>query len=148
MSAPEQRGARPSSGVLPRPGRVLVVDDEPLMGRALSIVLSDAHRVDVVTSAKDALGRLLWGERYDVILSDITMPEMNGVEFHDAVARVSPAQARRIVFVTGGVLDGALHARIEASGRTVLEKPVEVDRLLSLVDAHVGGGPPLTAAGE
>jgi CheY-like chemotaxis protein len=129
-------------------GRVLIVDDEPLLGRALSFVLSDAHCVDVVTSAKEALGRLRSGERYDVILSDIAMPDMNGIDFHEEVARTLPAQARRVVFVTGGVMNAAVRARVEASGRTVLEKPFGVDRLRAIVEALVAEAPSARAAAE
>lgn len=145
MAAPS--GGTPNeSGVRRRIGRILVVDDEPLLGRALSVLLSDAHRVDVTTSAKDALGRLLWGERYDIILCDVSMPEMSGIEFYEEVRRMLPWQARRVVFLTGGVPSGPLRVRVDASGRTVLEKPIDADRLRAVVDAHVDLGPPAASA--
>ncbi len=146
MSAPIHGGASNSSGVRPHVGRVLVIDDEPLLGDAVSLLLSEWHHVDAVTSAKDALGRLLGGARYDIILCDVMMPEMLGIDFHDEVARTLPAQARRIVFVTGGVANGALLARIEASQRMLLEKPVDIRRLRTVVDAHVASAPTEAAA--
>lgn len=148
MGAPVHGGAPSSSGIRPRVGRVLIVDDEPLLGRALSLVLSDVHHVDVVTSAKDAIVRLLSGEYYDVILSDIAMPGMNGVDFYDQVARTHPHQARRIVFVTGGVVNDAVRARVEATQRRVLEKPIGADRLRAIVAALVAGAPSPRAAAE
>jgi CheY-like chemotaxis protein len=111
-------------------------------------MLSEAHRVYVVTSAKDALGRLLSGERYDVILSDIAMPDMNGVDLHEEVARTLPTEACRIVFLTGGVVNAALRARMEATERPVLEKPVGVDRLRAIVEAFVTGAASARAAGQ
>jgi len=139
------RGAAVSrSGTRRRARRVLVVDDEPLMGNALAMVLSRDHAVDVVTSAA-ALERLQ-KEPYDVIVSDITMPGMNGMDFHDVVARRCPAQARRIVFLTGGVPDPVLRARIASSGRSVLDKPIDVDQLLEAVETHAAAGPVPRAA--
>jgi DNA-binding response OmpR family regulator len=129
-------------------GRVLVVDDEPLIGHALALLLSSAHHVDVVTSAKDALECLLWGERDAIILCVVTMPGMSGIDFHDEVARTLPEQARRIVFVTGGVANDAHFARIEASQRTVLQKPVDADQLRAVVDDHVAKPTPSRTAAE
>jgi|GEM_PF-2275227 len=145
--AASMRGGTPNeSGVRRRVGRILVVDDEPLLGRALSALLSDAHRVDVTTSAKDALGRLLWGERYDIILCDISMPEMSGVELYEEVRRMLPWQARRVVFLTGGIPSGPIRVRVDASGRMVLDKPIDVDQLRAVVEAHVDLGPPAAFA--
>jgi CheY-like chemotaxis protein len=143
------RGGTPDpSGVRRRAGRILVVDDEALLGRAISVLLSDAHRVDVTTSAKDALGRLLWGERYDIILCDITMPEMSGVDFYDEVHRMLPWQARRVVFMTGGIPSGPLRVRVAASGRMVLDKPIDSVQLRGVVDAHIDLGPPVATGGR
>jgi CheY-like chemotaxis protein len=73
------------------------------------------------------------------------MPEMSGIDFHDEVARSLPAQARRIVFVTGGVANRAHLARIETSQRMVLAKPVDVDQLRAVVDGHIADAPRLAA---
>lgn len=116
--------------------------------RALSTLLSKAHRVDVATRARDAIARLLSGHCYDVILCDVMMPEMSGIDFHDEVARAMPEQAERIVFVTGGVPHPEVRARVDASSRMVLEKPVPADRLSAVVDAHVARGLPRPAIGE
>lgn len=147
MSAPGIGGAHHRSGVQSRVGRVLVVDDEPLIGRAVSLLLSKAHQVDVATRARDALERLLSGDRYDVILCDISMPEMSGIDFQDEVARVLPEQAERIVFVTGGIPDAATRMRVDASARMVLEKPVAPDHLRALVAEHVERGRPAQGVG-
>jgi CheY-like chemotaxis protein len=146
MAAPIPGGAPRSSSARPRRGRILVVDDEPRLGHVLSLLLSSAHHVDVVTSAKGALVRLLSGDRYDIVLCDVMMPEMSGIDFHDEVARMLPAQARRIVFVTGGVTNGAHLARIEASQRTVLTKPVDVEQLRTVVERHVATAAPSPTA--
>jgi two-component SAPR family response regulator len=68
------------------------------------------------------------------------MPDLSGIDFHDEVARVLPEQAERIVFVTGGIPHHATRARVDASERMVIDKPVEPDRLRAVVDEHVERG--------
>jgi CheY-like chemotaxis protein len=85
-----------------RRGRVLVVDDEPAIGRAIQRWLQTEHDVTAVTAARDALSRIAAGEPFDAILCDITMPEMTGGELHDELTRVAPEMAERMVFLTGG----------------------------------------------
>ena len=137
MDAPTTGGAPSRSGYHRRPARVLVVDDEPLLIRIVGRLLSEVHRVDLTTSAKDALGRLLSGERYDIVFCDVLMPGMNGVEFYEEVARKSPAQARRIVFVTGGVTDPTLRTRLASMEVPVLEKPVDIRVMQRLADEYL-----------
>ncbi len=137
MNAPAPGGAPNRPGHHRRPARVLVVDDEPLLVRIVGRLLSEVHRVDLATSAHDALDRLLSGERYDIVFCDVMMPEMNGVEFYEEVAQRSPAQARRIVFVTGGVTDSALRTRLASKGVPVLEKPVDIRVMQRLADEYL-----------
>jgi CheY-like chemotaxis protein len=115
---------------------VLVVDDEPLLAQILGRLLSDAHRVDVTTSVRDALDRMVRGERYDIVFCDVLMGEMSGLDFLDEVVRHVPGQARRIVFFTGGVTDPALRARLDMAAAPVLEKPVDIRVMLRLVDEY------------
>ena len=115
---------------------MLVIDDEPLLVKVMSRLLSRTHCVDATTSAKQALSRLIDGERYAIIFCDVLMPEMNGLDFFDEVARQVPAQARRIVFVTGGITDATLRARLTKIGAPVLHKPVDWQVLAQLVDEY------------
>jgi PAS domain S-box-containing protein len=85
--------------VLSPRSRILIVDDEPAVARSLSALLSRHHQATAVTHAHDALARLLAGERFDVILCDLMMPDVSGIELYDLLA---PEDRARIVFMTGG----------------------------------------------
>lgn len=130
---------RTRSGPRRRPGRILVVDDEPLVTHALARLLSPRHHVDTAGGGREALAKLMSGAFYDVILCDISMPDMTGIDLYDEIARQAPDQARRIVFVTGGITSAAQRTRLDAMSALVLEKPVDVDLILSLVDDFILG---------
>ncbi|MGC3999919.1 MAG: response regulator [Anaeromyxobacter sp.] len=118
-------------------GRVLVVDDDPLVGSALSRALASQHEVTVMQDAQAALGRLTGGESFDVILCDLLMPAMTGMELHAAIAARAPALAERMVFLTGGAYTDAARAFVEQAGVTCVEKPFELAGLRALVNARV-----------
>ncbi|ATB33414.1 hybrid sensor histidine kinase/response regulator [Melittangium boletus] len=85
-----------------RRGRVMVVDDEPLIGTAIRRTLQREHEVITLTSAREALTRLVSGEHFDVILCDVMMPEMSGVELYQQLLLHLPVLTDRLVFLTGG----------------------------------------------
>jgi len=62
-------------------------------------------------------------ERYDVILTDIRMPDLDGRALYQEIVRRWPRQAERVVFITGDTLASALREFVAASGRPVIEKP-------------------------
>ncbi len=101
------------------PLKVLVVDDEPLLASAMERVLSE-HEVVAMTSARAALARIDGGERFDVILCDLMMPQMSGMEFHEELTKLDPKHLSALVFLTGGAFT--------ASARDFLDK-VEVPRI-------------------
>ena len=103
--------------------RVLVVDDEPALGRSTQLLLAPQHDVVPVTRARDALARLSAGERFDVILCDLMMPEMSGIEFHEQLARSAPDHVARVVFMTGGAFTDDARQFLESVGRPHIEKP-------------------------
>jgi CheY-like chemotaxis protein len=86
-----------------RRGRILIVDDEALLVKLFVRVLSQEHDLTGETDAAAALARFEAGERFDLIFCDLLMPKMSGIALHDAIARVDPQQARRMVFLTGDV---------------------------------------------
>ena len=137
--APVAQSAAPAPRPTRRP-RVLVVDDEPMVGRALLRAIGSAADVQLETSASDAVARIARGERYDLILADVMMPAMPGAEFHAALERLDPAVAAGVVFMTGGAFTPREQEFLARVPNLVLEKPVDVGRLRDLVSA--AGLPP------
>jgi PAS domain S-box-containing protein len=106
-------------------GRVLIVDDEQALAKALARQLADRWDVDTVSTARDALAELSV-HRYDVVACDLRMPDQSGPAIYDAIRARSPRQASRFIFTTGGsygVDDDPIHERALATGRPILEKP-------------------------
>jgi PAS domain S-box-containing protein len=132
-----RRAARPDPAApgagRARRGRVLIVDDEPLLARAIAGTLEPDHEAVEAASARDALARLGAGERYDVILCDLMMPEVTGMDLHDALGRIAPDQQRRIVFLTGGAFTERARSFLETVENRILVKPFDAGALLRLV---------------
>ena len=121
---------------------MLVVEDEPALGRVLPGLLSP-HRVTVVERGSEALARILADEPFDVILCDIMMPEMTGMEFHCELSRVRPEIAARVVFMSGGVFTPGVRAFLDEIPNRRIDKPLDVDALRELIreallDSHRG----------
>src|SRR5262245_32654766 len=70
--------------------RILVIDDEPLLGRTLSFMLEERHDVVVIASGREALGRLEQDTDFDLVLCDLDMPEVNGQVVYETVTRSHP----------------------------------------------------------
>ena len=117
----------------PRRARVLVVDDEPMMATAIVRVLGAEHDVIVCDTGDEAVQRIAAGERYDVIFSDVMMPQMTGMELHAAVRAIDPAQASAFVFMTGGTFTETGAAFLERVENPRLEKPFTPLQLRAIV---------------
>lgn len=118
------------------PASILVVDDDRAVGVALCRVLR-GHDVRAVTSAKEGLEILASGMRFDVIVSDLMMPEMSGMEFYEELTRRFPEAADRVVFVSGGAFTDAAKAFLERVPNTRIEKPFEGRVLREIVERYV-----------
>jgi CheY-like chemotaxis protein len=125
------------SATMVRQARILVVDDERMVAQALSLVLSREFAVTTTTQPAQALEWIVSGESFDVILCDVMMPEMNGVELRARIDAIDPDQAARIVFVTGGVLLPHVRALLESVPNAWIEKPIDIDGLRELVRRRV-----------
>jgi PAS domain S-box-containing protein len=117
-----------------RRGRVLVVDDEESLGQAIRRYLGQEHDVDAVTSARHALELLRSGSRYDVILCDLMMPQITGMELYETVTSLDPAQALKMVFVTGGAFTESARNFFETTTNLRIEKPFDLKTLRHLVN--------------
>jgi CheY-like chemotaxis protein len=102
---------------------ILIVDDEAEIREALAEILTDArHRVVTVSSGREALEQMAV-EHYDVIITDIRMPDLDGRALYEEIERRWPDRAGSVVFVTGDTLASALREFAVESGRPVIEKP-------------------------
>ena len=115
---------------------MLVIDDEPAILRALRRVLNGFHEVVTCQRARDALLLFERGEVFDVVICDVMMPDMTGVEFHEQVCASYPALSERLVFMTGGALSLRAEAFIKEVGQ-VLEKPLRASDIRDLVSSLV-----------
>ncbi len=119
-----------------RRGKILLVEDEPLLGRALCEQLSEAHDVTLVTSGEEALS-VFARATFDAVLCDIKMPSMGGEELYHAVLLAHPEQARRFIFMTGVGFAPELERFLIESGAPLLEKPFAIRRALRLIAERI-----------
>ena len=122
-------------------GRILVVDDDAMIHRTMRRVLRD-HDLVCIDSAITALALLERGERFDVILSDVMMPAMTGIEFYQQLAERDPALARQVVFVTGGACATAgAEDFLRSISNITLEKPFGPPQLSAIVARMLAARP-------
>jgi signal transduction histidine kinase/ligand-binding sensor domain-containing protein len=131
--APVTVAERPAA---PRP-RVLVIDDEPAVGKVLARMLRAEWDVTVLTDGESALRRLSSGERFGAIVTDVMMPVLTGLELRQQVLAIDPAQGRRIVFLTGGAFTKATAELLEQLDVPCMTKPVDGPALRQMVSQIV-----------
>jgi nitrogen-specific signal transduction histidine kinase/CheY-like chemotaxis protein len=125
-------GARPVQDE-PARAKVLVVDDEPAILAALRRILTPQHEVSLLADAREALARIAGGARFDLILCDLMMPPMSGMELHQHLTALAPDQAERMVFVTGGGFTEGARAFLAKASNPTLQKPFEREQIRRLV---------------
>ncbi|RKH06173.1 response regulator [Corallococcus carmarthensis] len=113
--------------------RLLLIDDEPAVGSAVSRLLRNLYDVHVIQDAREALRRLSHGEKFDAILCDLMMPGMSGMDFLVELERLAPELAPRTGLMTGGVNPQAREF-VGRRARELLEKPFERDQLCTFVE--------------
>jgi len=131
-----RRDAEPEAAAGPdqrKGGKILVVDDEVHVAGVLAEMLAvDGHRIDVAQNGALALDRLRQST-YDLVLSDIRMPELDGLGLYQEVRRLHPEMSRRFVFLTGDRLSAETGRFLSTAGAPSLAKPFHLDEVLSVV---------------
>jgi PAS domain S-box-containing protein len=127
----------PSTPAIRAKARLLVVDDEPMIGNTVRRALGKEFDVLTVTSAQEADALFRKGERFDLVLSDLMMPGMTGMELYDAVLKLSADLADRMVFMTGGAFTPRARAFLDGISNARLDKPFSVAALRKLVDEQL-----------
>jgi CheY-like chemotaxis protein len=77
------------------------------------------------------------GERFDLILCDLMMPDMTGIDLHAALVGHDPTLAARMVFLTGGATTPRSRAFVATVADRIVDKPFDPDQLLSMINQRV-----------
>lgn len=134
MKEPPSKEAEKVSGA-----KIMVVDDEPNICRALDRLLSrEEYQVEAISSAQKALQKLS-SEKYDVILFDIKMPGMNGIEFYNQMKKIAPSLQQKVICITGDVVSAGNKAFLDKTGIPYITKPFGVNELIRHVESVLGG---------
>lgn len=113
--------------------RVLVIDDERPLLRAVARLLADEYDVVSETDGASALGRIEAGEAFDAIVCDVIMPALDGAQFLERLRRKHPTRADDVVFMTGGVLTTRALAFLNHVPNTRILKPFHPKELRDAV---------------
>lgn len=118
------------------PIHVLLVDDEPAICRALSTAIARAgYRVSTALSGQEAMA-IVRGERVDILITDLRIPDMRGDALFELAAATQPALRTRSLFTTGDISERAQEL-IEACNCPFLRKPFDLKELMDWVkSAH------------
>lgn len=118
-------------------GKVLVVDDEPMIAKAVQRTLAQEHDVIAAGSADEVLRRVREGERFDILLCDLMMPQMTGMELHAELSRIAPDQASRMIFLTGGAFTTRARAFLDETPNQRIEKPFDTAHLRAMINERI-----------
>jgi two-component system, cell cycle sensor histidine kinase and response regulator CckA len=118
--------------------RILVVDDEPVIGAVLRRIFSRSYDVTVVEHGKVALSMIDAGAEFDVVLCDVVMPDVTGPQVYEAVRTRHPRLLDRFVFITGGALHEKSRRFLASIANPVLYKPFDLGVVRDLVRRVAG----------
>jgi CheY-like chemotaxis protein len=112
---------------------VLVVEDEPGIARICVRTLT-AEGFQVEIAANGAIGLDMWRKKnYDLCISDIRTPHMNGIELYQQLEKENPEAVKKFIFTTGDVLSSNVKEFLEKTGRPYLPKPFTPEELRAIV---------------
>ncbi len=140
-----EQAAAPASAAAPPTGRpqlsrrlrILIVDDETMVRSMVSRLLAD-HEVVARENGAEALALLKADQKFDVILSDLMMPKMGGLELHGELARCAPALTSRMIFLTGGAYTAEAAEFFKGVTNPTLQKPFDSAALAAAVSRVIG----------
>jgi PAS domain S-box-containing protein len=121
-----------------RRARVLVVDDEVPIANTMRELLGADHDVTAVTSGRDALLALAQRSDFDVVLCDLMMPVMGGIDLFMRIRELYPGLEQRVVFMTGGAFTTRAAEFLASIDNTRVEKPFSLKAIERIVREMMG----------
>jgi len=113
--------------------RLLVVDDEPMILDLIVDLFQDQDvKVDTAGNGSEAC-RKIKQQAYDVVLTDVRMPQMNGLDLYSEILGMRPEMQGRVIFMTGDLIDEEISGFIARVSALSIPKPLEIPVVLSAV---------------
>jgi DNA-binding response OmpR family regulator len=110
------------------------VDDEPAVRTLLKAILERAgHQVDAVSDGRTAIDHILT-HRYGLIILDVRMPDMSGIEVYERIRGIAESIAARVVFLTGDVMAEETRVLLERTGAPAIAKPFQTQEMLQTLE--------------
>ena len=118
--------------------RILIVDDEPTILEFLSHLLAaEGHQVETVDNSRDAL-EMIKNRRYSLILSDIKLPDMSGIELYQHIQKIAPSLTKRVIFITGDVNGTNTSKFLTENKAHYITKPFNIKQLKEELNRVLG----------
>jgi nitrogen-specific signal transduction histidine kinase/CheY-like chemotaxis protein len=140
LAPPEVRPASPfgaRSAVATGRGRVLIIDDEPMVAGSLARLLRRSHEVETRDDPAAALRLLLEDQAWDVVLCDVMMPGLDGAQLYQRAVAAHPTLRDSFAFVTGGAFTPQTIELLQTTHRPVFPKPVPISELEAFIARRV-----------
>ncbi len=136
QSKPPPVGERPAPPLHVQTGRrprMLLVDDEAHLGITLAVGLRDQADVVTVRSGREAVRTLMTDDSFDLVLCDLMMPDLTGMDVFEQVGAQRPALRARFVFMTGGAVTERARKFLEQIPAQRLDKPFRLEQVEALL---------------
>ncbi len=133
ISALNTNGRQEPNGARPGTATILVIDDEPEIGKLFQELFQGELGIVLAENGKEALDLLRTGE-FDLIISDVKMPLLDGIEFYEALKSAYPNYLDRIIYTTGVTFEPATSSFLEKTKVPYLAKPFKIRQLVNLVN--------------
>lgn len=125
-----------------RRGRILIIDDEPLVRRALVRLLRE-HEIVEAASGMEGLAQMEEGEPFDAILCDVMMPQLSGLDVYERMQTEHPELTDRLVLMSGGAFDPRIQELLSTFAELpLIDKPFDVAQLRAVLDLKLRGSFP------
>ena len=116
--------------------RILIVDDEPFVRNALCRALR-GYELVTAANGQEAMAHLTADGPFDLILCDLMMPGVSGMDIYLHLRARHPGHEQLLVFLTGGVFTDEAHEFVSSISNPVVQKPFNFQQLRSLVKSKV-----------
>ncbi|MEK7825627.1 MAG: ATP-binding protein, partial [Nitrospirota bacterium] len=118
--------------------KILIIDDEVLQLQLLESTLSKDYDVFRANSSRKAIA-IVQKEELDLILCDIKMPGMDGMEFYKWLAKNRPGIENKFLVVTGNIMDERIKSFMKIAGDRVITKPYRIGELTNKIEEYLLG---------